>query len=57
MARKNLPVSAFTISVWNANGGPVAAEAKEAIEDAVTAKLLELFNDGHRLLTQTTSAR
>lgn len=48
---------AMSVQVWMVNGGPVPEEAKQKIEGAVERAVLELFNEGHRILTSTSYAR
>lgn len=43
---------AFTI--WSANGGQIPDTVIRDIETAIETATLGAFNDGHRLLTQTT---
>jgi len=50
------PVKAVEFTVWSANGGPVDDKAVKVIEAAIEEATLKLFNDGHRLLTQTSRA-
>ena len=50
------PSRAVEFTVWNANGGPLPEEAVKKIEEAITTATFELFNDGIRVLTQTTKA-
>lgn len=47
-------VKGIDISVWMTHGGPVPEEVQQKLEEAVEAAIFELFNDGYRLLTQTT---
>jgi hypothetical protein len=54
---KTPPVTAVSFSVWSANGGPLADDAVRRLEDALEQEKLRLFNDGHRVLSQTTRAR
>jgi len=54
--RKPKPVNAVQFSLWSVNGGPVPASVIIDIEDAIQRYTLEAFNDGVRLLTQTTKA-
>ena len=54
---KNPPASAVNFSVWSVNGSPIPEEAREQLEAALETAVLQLFNQGHRLLTSTTYAR
>lgn len=47
------PTQAIQFTVWSANGGPVPDKVIQKIEDAIQGVTLEVFNDGHRILTQT----
>jgi len=51
------PMSAVNFSVWSTNGGPISEEAIRQLEEALETAKLRLFNDGHRLLSQTTRGR
>lgn len=50
------PSQAVAITVWPANGGPLPESAIGRIEAAVERVTFELFNEGVRVLTQTTKA-
>jgi len=50
-------MSAVNFSVWSTNGGPISEEAIRQLEEALETAKLRLFNDGHRLLSQTTRGR
>ena len=56
MAKQQQPV-AVSFQVWMVNGAPVPEEVKEKMEAAVQTALFELFNQGYRLLTQTSYGR
>jgi len=51
--RKPRPIKAVQFTVWSASGGLVPENAVKEIEDAIQRSTLALFNDGVRLLTQT----
>lgn len=53
---RSRPVKAIEFSVWSTNGSPVPEKAVKEIEEAIQLATLKLFNDGYRLLTQTTRA-
>lgn len=48
------PTNAMAFTVWQENGSPIPAAAQAKIEEALQRVQFELFNDGIRLLTQTT---
>ena len=52
--RRPRPTNAVQFTVWNATGAPVPEDAIKSLEAAIEKVSLELFNDGQRLLTQTT---
>ena len=54
---KNPPASAVSFAVWTVNGSPITDEAREQLEAAVQTAVLQLFNQGHRLLTSTSYGR
>lgn len=54
--KKSKPISAINFSVWAVNGGPLDEEVVTKIEASLEASIFELFNEGHRLLTQTNKA-
>lgn len=54
--RKPRPVNAVQFTVWNVTGGPVPESIIKEIEDTIQRSTLVAFNDGVRLLTQTTKA-
>jgi hypothetical protein len=51
--RKPNHVKGIDFTVWMLNGGPVPEEAQAKLEEAIEKTIFELFNDGYRLLTQT----
>lgn len=51
------PVHAIDFTVWAVNGGPLPDEVISKIEEGLERILLELSNEGHRLLTQTSYGR
>lgn len=53
-SRRPRPSNAVQITVWSANGAPLPQDTVRSLEEAVERVTLELFNDGQRLLTQTT---
>lgn len=53
-SRRPRPNNAVQITVWSANGSPVPQDTIRSLEEAVERVTLELFNEGQRLLTQTT---
>lgn len=48
------PTHALAFTVWAENGGPLPAATVSKIEEAILRVQVELFNDGTRILTQTT---
>lgn len=48
------PASAVQFTVWSATGGPLPEDAVKKIAEAIELATFELFNDGIRVLTQTT---
>lgn len=52
--RKPKPTQAVQFTVWAVNGGPLSDDVVTKVEEVLEKTLFELFNDGHRLLTQTT---
>lgn len=53
---KPKPINAVQFSLWSVNGGPVPENVIKDIEGAIQRYTLEAFNDGVRLLTQTSKA-
>lgn len=52
--RRPRPANAIQITVWDATGSVLPEDTVRSIEEAVERITLELFNEGRRLLTQTT---
>lgn len=50
------PTKAVDFTVWATNGEPLSDLAVKKIEDAIQVAQVELFNDGIRILTQTSRA-
>jgi hypothetical protein len=50
------PTHALDFTVWSVDGAPLAPPVVAKFEAAIQAVQVELFNDGIRLLTQTTKA-
>ena len=53
-SRRPRPANAIQITVWDVTGSTLPEDAVRSLEAAVERVTLELFNDGRRLLTQTT---
>jgi hypothetical protein len=51
------PSRAVNFSVWTLDGSAMPDKVRRAIEEALERAVLEQFNQGHRLLTQTVYAR
>jgi hypothetical protein len=54
--RKPKPTNVVQFTVWNVNTGPVPESVVKDIEEAIQRLTLMAFNDGVRLLTQTSKA-
>lgn len=50
------PSNGVAFTVWSENGTPLSPAAIKQFEDAIQRVQFELFNDGVRLLSQTTRA-
>lgn len=48
------PTNALAFTVWAENGAPLSPAVVQQFEDAIQRVQFELFNDGTRVLTQTT---
>lgn len=48
------PARGVAFTIWSANGGQIPDAIIRDIEAAIEGTTLVAFNDGHRLLTQTT---
>ncbi len=51
--KKYRPAPGVQLSVWSVNGAPIPPDVVKQLEETVEQKILELFNDGYRLLTST----
>lgn len=51
---KPRPTHALAFTVWAENGAPLPPATQSRIEDAIERVQFELFNEGTRILTQTT---
>lgn len=51
--KRRKPTQAVDFSVWAVNGGPLSDEVVTKLEEGFERLLFELFNEGHRLLSQT----
>lgn len=52
--RRPRPANAIQITVWDATGATLNEDTVRSLEESIERVTLELFNEGQRLLTQTT---
>ena len=52
--RRPHPANAIQLTVWDISGATLPEEVVKSLEAAIERVTLEFFNDGRRLLTQTT---
>ncbi len=48
------PTNGVAFTVWSMNGGPLPEDVVAKMEEALDGVKFEFFNDGLRLLSQTT---
>jgi hypothetical protein len=54
--KQHRQTAAIQFSVWSANSAPIPPDVVKQLEESLEREILQLFNQGYRLLTQTTKS-